>query len=134
MQLIAPDRWTWHMRGLCMWHRWHRDWGRDESAVVLSFHFTLKIPVTLQTQTTISSIQDMPGWQSWGALFPSGPWLEEIRWVIQRTMTTHCLVMRPIGSSRRFGHIQMDGNYEEEPYKRLAGQSEFNRQLSQSTI
>lgn len=32
----------------------------------------LKITVTSQTQTTIGSIQDMPGWQSCGALFPSG--------------------------------------------------------------
>ena len=32
----------------------------------------LKITVTSQTQTTISSIQDMSGWQSCGALFPPG--------------------------------------------------------------
>lgn len=32
----------------------------------------LKVMVTSQAQTTISSIQNMPGWQSCGALFPAG--------------------------------------------------------------
>ncbi len=32
----------------------------------------LNITVTTQSQTTISSIQDMPGWQSCSALFPTG--------------------------------------------------------------
>lgn len=32
----------------------------------------LNVTVSSQSQTTISSIQDMPGWQSCGALFPPG--------------------------------------------------------------